>query len=1071
MNIIHDLDLNFEIHYIYQFSDLHIREDLSRKTEYEETFEQLYKYIQSQDTTNSIVVITGDIIHNKLSIEVVEITRNFIINLCKYIRVILIPGNHDIRANDRTNKNKISVLIENTKTNYPYYMLEQGYYQFKNVIFSFTDLYNPTILPIIKNSSKIQIALYHGTIKEVFNMRNTITNSGKFCKTDFKGYKYVLLGDIHQRQIINNNMSYSGSLLQQSKTEQLSKGGYKIDLLEEDPTKSITEINIINKKGFVTILINQEGVITYPPKIPSEARIDVIQMSLQTDKIDEIKNYLSRRRIKPTLFNIINRQKFKIEDTKNDNILLEDIGDRTKLLQIIRDSINDNDKIPDDKAAIIMQTIENHYSKIETTTKKTINIKKLEFNNVAIYGKNNKIDFSKIKDPSIAALTGDNNYGKTTIIDAICINIFGTSIKGQSKDSKQIDFINRKEKIAILEITLNVNTDEWFIKRTYTIKNDNSVKHELTIKVNDKEIPGSVTEKNQYIKNNLCSMETFLLCGVIKQDRSGSLLCSGDIFDNVIHYCGLGNLYAIKEKSSEIIKQNKLFISKAHTNIKKYKILEDKYNIKNFDFDTVDEIIKEQQIKNTLELDTLTKQIMEIETDIIDNKFNYAKLQGQHELIKNYDIDNINNQLESISKDLSDINNQITILIEKQKEPYLCLDSTKTTNSKNNKIHNIIENDNKLKQYLKNCKDINNLNSKIETKQSINTIKQYITNTIRKSKSKTTILTYLDTLVSNNIPNTIETIPDPYNAYISLTKLIHDEQQEIISNIEKEINELQTKKQIKYDTYRDLLNIQSQLLSQKILINEMNKIQQHIINLKKELSIQNIQKDKILKDKKQIDELNSTYETFKKESKPCYESILINELIIKLIDSKNGIIPKFITKIIEQINTNIRDISENLGYDTIELVYEKNKSKNENDDIDTKSKILVQYKKDNSPVFRSGGFFYGMFDLILRVCFSQLHPTIKTSFMIIDEFLDNVSVNNMGSIYNILETLTKAYDWTLIISHNSDILQEISNHLTIIKTDKGYSKITYPYIIRDGHTKQLKEKEQNEEHDKEQEKE
>ena len=50
---------------IYHISDIHIRNTEEHIKIYQHVFENLYKYLQSVKSDKSLIVITGDILHNK----------------------------------------------------------------------------------------------------------------------------------------------------------------------------------------------------------------------------------------------------------------------------------------------------------------------------------------------------------------------------------------------------------------------------------------------------------------------------------------------------------------------------------------------------------------------------------------------------------------------------------------------------------------------------------------------------------------------------------------------------------------------------------------------------------------------------------------------------------------------------------------------------------------------------------------------------------------------------------------------------------------------------------------------
>ena len=92
---------NKHIEYIYHLGDIHIR-PLERHIEYREVFENLYNYLKSEKhIKNSLIVICGDLIHekDKITPELIILLREFLKTLSSITDVIIFSGNHDLIEN------------------------------------------------------------------------------------------------------------------------------------------------------------------------------------------------------------------------------------------------------------------------------------------------------------------------------------------------------------------------------------------------------------------------------------------------------------------------------------------------------------------------------------------------------------------------------------------------------------------------------------------------------------------------------------------------------------------------------------------------------------------------------------------------------------------------------------------------------------------------------------------------------------------------------------------------------------------------------------------------------------
>ena len=133
---------------IYHISDIQIR-NLKRHKEYEQVFENLYKFI-SRDTENAVIYIGGDIAHSKtdMSPELVDQLSRLFKNLSNLAPTLLIAGNHDCNLNNRSRLDVLQPIIANIKNENLHYLNETGTYYLADVAFSVLEVRdNPKNLP------------------------------------------------------------------------------------------------------------------------------------------------------------------------------------------------------------------------------------------------------------------------------------------------------------------------------------------------------------------------------------------------------------------------------------------------------------------------------------------------------------------------------------------------------------------------------------------------------------------------------------------------------------------------------------------------------------------------------------------------------------------------------------------------------------------------------------------------------------------------------------------------------------------------------------------------------------
>ena len=87
-----DIGIN-TIDKIFHVADVHVR-NVNRHKEYVHVFKQLYKYIKTNKTKNSIIYVAGDIVHAKtdMSPELIDLVSEFFTNLADLLPTIIILG-------------------------------------------------------------------------------------------------------------------------------------------------------------------------------------------------------------------------------------------------------------------------------------------------------------------------------------------------------------------------------------------------------------------------------------------------------------------------------------------------------------------------------------------------------------------------------------------------------------------------------------------------------------------------------------------------------------------------------------------------------------------------------------------------------------------------------------------------------------------------------------------------------------------------------------------------------------------------------------------------------------------
>jgi len=303
---------NGKVDHIIHISDIHIRQgdlERSRYAEYKHVFngfiQEISKLINSKknraNTANTIIVMTGDIFHNKgkMDTPAIKLFFRWMDKLLNLAPVFMICGNHDFRQEDPHHPDMIEVLtvpymnavVEN-KVKYPlFYLKETGKYIWHNIGFGLVsvkdtlrvfntagilsnlpDFPSPDDFP---DSVDHRIALFHGTLLPYGT--DELKNIHGYRLEWFAGYDAVLLGDNHVQQTHRSIMKlgdgdgdadgdaedgeivwgYPGSLIQQNFGETPFGHGYLLWTLGNDNSEGtaiqVVAHHILNDYGMLTV--------------------------------------------------------------------------------------------------------------------------------------------------------------------------------------------------------------------------------------------------------------------------------------------------------------------------------------------------------------------------------------------------------------------------------------------------------------------------------------------------------------------------------------------------------------------------------------------------------------------------------------------------------------------------------------------------------------------------------------------------------------------------------------------------------------------------------------------------
>jgi len=880
-----------KLRYIFHLSDLHIRngDKIScRYDEYNDVFNETIISISNEIKklnlllNDFIIIISGDIFHNKNIIGNYGLLlyKKFIENLTKLGRVIIFHGNHDRNQSEidqpslvfssTFNIDNLTILNDSTTFN------------IDNIGFSYVNI--DDTLDIYRNSGRIQdlpkfpeiigdvkykIALFHGSFQnaKLFNGECIRDENNPYPLEWVKDFDYVLLGDIHKRQVFNYKKKticgYSGSLIQQSFGENVVEHGYLIWDLEN---KKINEINVYNKIGYINIKeneteeilirINGKYEILLKDYINNNKKYIPEKLEIKTFSKINFQNLNSLLKSFNISFNIISRlDETKFIGQKEEDYIATEIYNEAQMINIVDNSfildyfskylssdklkilhniilnkeqlLFDISKYPDDlhsecvkrNKELSLEILKCVKSDDIKHLKPKYFIKYLEWEGLFCYENKNCLNMSDL-DLKTFLIKGKNGTGKSAIYDILTLAIWGeiTTLKKNSSLSSGI--INYKKTLAYTIVDIEIDNILYRIERDYAVKKD------LTkINYNHRNIYKFLNEKDLELikKDSACDILINQLFGTIENFLSSSMITQNIDYD--ILTMDFKDCIDIIDKSCNIEYINNLY-NLFKTSINKYRdfrrIVESKKQVyeKLISTNKIEEINDEEVINNKNKLDLLLKEKSRLQ-ELFDSN-DYIKI---------------------------DIKNPKTLLL-------LDIDYIKLIeNLKNNKETKQITTNEEYILYKERFNELKYL-LKDETTTSLNILKKSYNSSIKIDENEKKIKPCELSLIKKE--------EELLKQYLNDDIKFKDTYIKNLEEYKDELNILNEKYKVLIEKHKEIINIKTiEVIDPKITnknhLKEINKIFETVDDLHKYIS-ENIKEPKInLKIKKEY-----TYNNYKK---------------------------------------------------------------------------------------------------------------------------------------------------------------------------------------------------------------
>lgn len=455
---------------IAHLSDTQMR-SFKRLKEYRDAYEILYASVKSQNP--DVIVIAGDIVHNKLNIstELMDILGDYFLELSKITELRIIPGNHDLSLNNLTRMDALSPIIKAlNKKNIHYHkysgVYSSSYKDFDFVVFSCVDEGNwPKENQI--NKLKTNIGLFHGMIQGAVLQNGETVELAPYKLRQFLSLcDYLMLGDIHEKQFLDveKRAAYCGSFPQQNYAETINKG-YLVWDIKDKHTHSVDFLELKNVCPFYTIDLKDDLDIDKDLDFNKKSRIKIKSREITAFEKKKIEDYL-KLKFEPVelIFaeneTVANSIKI-IEDSDIENIDGEETQERL-IANFVKNSLNANDEIVEKVLEINKKYHVLTSTEQETSRNLKYKVKKITFDNLFSFGESNVFDYSSKK--GLIGIFGNNGRGKSSVAVDIPLYAMFNRISKEGVVKNDL-LINEKKDACAASLELELNDELHCISR------------------------------------------------------------------------------------------------------------------------------------------------------------------------------------------------------------------------------------------------------------------------------------------------------------------------------------------------------------------------------------------------------------------------------------------------------------------------------------------------------------------------------------------------------------------------------------------------------------------------------
>ena len=450
-------------------ADTHIK-NLKYHYEYKIVFDKLYAILKKEKP--DYIIHCGDIAHTKTQIspEFVEMCSDFFSNLANIAPTYIILGNHDGNLKNSNRQDALTPIADALAHPNLHLLKNSGEtFLWANVALNVLSVFDEEGWVEPSDPSKINIALYHGSVSGVKTDTGWVMTHGEHPIEIFEGHDYGFLGDIHktnQKLDEEGRIRYCGSTIQQNHGETNDKGFLLWDIQDKE-NFTCRHVELKNPRPFVTIELTSTGKM---PKnaakiVPSDARLRLVSNNNLPLDVMRKAIEVAKRRFKPESITFLNRASGQRGNVQNitDGLETEDLRNIQIQEELIKEYLKDFE-VDDDlmKRVLDLNLKYNKIAEENEEVSRNINwrLRSIEWDNLFNYGEGNSINFDNIE--GIVGIFGKNFSGKSSIIDSILYTIFNSTSKN---DRKNLNIINQNREYGSGKVKISIGDSDYYVAR------------------------------------------------------------------------------------------------------------------------------------------------------------------------------------------------------------------------------------------------------------------------------------------------------------------------------------------------------------------------------------------------------------------------------------------------------------------------------------------------------------------------------------------------------------------------------------------------------------------------------